>query len=106
MLKEKCKYLIYFTLDIKQAHRANIEPLEYIEIMGEDLINFHINDRNLQCDCLLPGKGEVKYNSILEKLRKINYKGNLIIEVYRKNYLDYNEIEKSKKFLDKIISRK
>lgn len=96
MLKEKCKYPVYFTIDIKQAYKSGIEPNRYIDIMGRDIINFHINDRDDKNVCLLPGRGTVDYESIINKLREVEYKGPAILEVYRSNYRDYAELLESK----------
>lgn len=103
-LKEKCKYPLYFTLDIKQAYRALIDPVDYIKVMKDKIVNFHINDRDEKNDCLLPGRGNVNYERISKELAKVGYSGNGIIEVYRDNYSSYNEIVESGKFLKKYFS--
>lgn len=103
MLKTNCKYPIYFTFDVKQAYKAGRRPEDYINIMGDKLINFHINDRDEQHVCLLPGDGNVDYLRIKEQLQNINYKGNLIIEIYGENYKEYKQIEKSRDMLSDIL---
>lgn len=102
-LKENCKYPLYFTLDIKQAYKAGIEPEKYIDVMGERIINFHINDRNSEKLCLLPGKGDVDIKAIGEKLKSTGYKGCGIIEVYSENYTNYSQILDSKEYLGKFL---
>ncbi|MFL0251110.1 sugar phosphate isomerase/epimerase family protein [Clostridium neuense] len=102
-LKETCKYDLFFTLDIKQAYRAGIEPYEYINVMGEKLVNFHINDRDRENTCLLPGRGNVDYSKIVNALKKNNYCGNGIVEVYRENYESYGELKECKKKLEKFL---
>ncbi|GLC31456.1 sugar phosphate isomerase/epimerase family protein [Clostridium omnivorum] len=103
MLKEKCKYPVYFTIDIKQAYKSGIEPNSYIDIMGKDIINFHINDRDDKNVCLLPGRGTVDYESIINKLKEVEYKGPAILEVYRSNYRDYAELLESKLWTQKHL---
>ena len=103
MIKENCKYPINFTFDIKQAYKANIEPEKYIYTMGKELINFHVNDRDENHLCLLPGNGTVDYSSISEALKKVGYDGNAIIEVYRENYDTAEEIIESKIFLKSVL---
>jgi len=102
-LKENCKYDLFFTFDIKQAYRANVDPDDYINVMGEKLINFHINDRNKEHTCLLPGKGDVNYLHIISSLKKNNYSGNGIIEVYRENYTTYEELKECKKNIERFL---
>jgi sugar phosphate isomerase/epimerase len=99
MLKEECRYPIYFTFDIKQSYKAVIEPEKYIDIMDQNIVNFHINDRDEHNLCLLPGKGTVNYKQLFHNLEKRGYEGIGIIEVYSNNYCDYNELINSKKFL-------
>ncbi|AYF54272.1 sugar phosphate isomerase/epimerase [Clostridium botulinum C] len=101
-LKEKCKYPIHFTLDLKQAYRTKKEPDEYINIMKENIVNLHINDKNKESSCLLPGNGEINYSKLFSRLRELNYKGMGIIEVYKDNYSTYEELQESRQFLKKI----
>lgn len=103
LLNEECKYPVYYTLDIKQAYKAFIEPEKYIEAMGKNIINFHVNDRDKEHICLLPGKGDVDYGKIISLLHSMEYDGMAIIEVYRENYTYYNEIFESKEFLLKLL---
>lgn len=103
LLKNNIKYDIKFTCDIKQAYKSNKSPLDYLDIMGNDLVNFHINDRNEKSICLLPGKGIVDYKPIFEKLSNIGYRGPLIIEVYRENFKRYEELKDVKYFIEKNL---
>lgn len=102
-LKESCKYDLRFTFDIKQAYRANIEPYKYINVMGEKITNFHINDKSEKNTCLLPGKGNVNYSDIFKLLEKNNYSGSGIIEVYSENYTLYEELKEAKKKIEKFL---
>lgn len=103
MIKEKCKYPLFFTLDLKQAYKANKFPIDYINIMGKELVNLHINDRDKENVCLLPGHGDIDYNILGKELSGIGYKGNAIIEVYNENFKNYDEIKKSKKLLMSVL---
>lgn len=103
MLKEKCGGKLFFTLDIKQAYKAKVEPEKYIRVMGNSIVNLHINDKNAKNVCLLPGKGNVDYKKLFSRLKDVRYSGDAIIEVYKENYSDYSEITKSKKILETIL---
>lgn len=103
MLNERCEGKLFFTLDIKQAYKAQIPPEDYIKAMGSSIVNLHINDKDSKNVCLLPGKGDVDYKKLFAKLKKAGYKGDAIIEVYRENYNDYSEIIKSKKILETLL---
>ncbi|MCB2353458.1 sugar phosphate isomerase/epimerase family protein [Clostridium estertheticum] len=99
LLSQKCKYPIYFTLDLKQACKANIPIEKYIEVMGSNIVNLHINDRDDNSPCLLPGKGNLDYDDIARNLKNVNYSGKGIIEVYSNNFSSYEELTKVKEFV-------
>jgi len=99
LLREKCRYPVKYTLDIKQSFRAGVDVQSYLDVMGMDLVNLHINDRNEEQNCLLPGQGNVNYEELFSKLTDIGYKGDMIIEVYRDNFKKYDELAASKDFL-------
>jgi len=100
LLVEKCKYPIYFTLDLKQAYRANVPLEKYINIMGNNIVNLHINDRDENSSCLLPGRGNLDYKNIANMLKSVGYNGKGIIEVYSNNYSNYDELTKVKDFVN------
>lgn len=103
MIKTHTKYPLYFTFDIKQAYKTKIHPFKYLDIMDENLINFHVNDRDKDHICLLPGKGTVDFISIFDKIKAHKYSGNVIIEVYGNNYNSYSQLTEAKDFLVKYI---
>lgn len=102
-LNEKCRLTMNYTLDIKQAFKIGIDPIEYINIMGSKVVNVHINDRDENNICLLPGKGDINFKKICCKLKEIGYNNVYTIEVYNHNYSSYSEIIESKDFLKKVL---
>jgi len=90
---------INFTLDLKQANRSGVDIERYLEVMGNRLVNVHINDYSLGNMCLLPGKGGVDYRALFDILEKTGYKGPYIIEVYRNNFFEYDEVSEARDFL-------
>ncbi|MBU3161286.1 sugar phosphate isomerase/epimerase [Clostridium frigoris] len=101
LLSQECKYPIYFTLDLKQACKANIPIEKYIKVMGSNIVNLHINDRDDNSPCLLPGKGNLDYGDIARNLKNVNYSGKGIIEVYSDNFSSYAELTKAKDLVSK-----
>lgn len=87
-LAEECA----FVFDIKQAVRAGKDPFAMCRAMGDRLIHLHINDNAPGADCLLPGSGTMQYEEILRILREFSYQGDLIIEVYRTNFGEPQEL--------------
>ncbi|MFA6941733.1 MAG: sugar phosphate isomerase/epimerase [Clostridiaceae bacterium] len=104
LLKDKMKYPVKFTFDIKQAYKAGVSPMSYLDIMGKDLVNFHINDRDENNLCLMPGRGSVDFRAIKNKLKQIGYDNVGIIEIYRDNYKNEDEFITAKKFLEGIFT--
>ena len=94
---------ISFTLDIKQANRAGQDPFEMAKVMGKNIKLVHINDYNEENDCLLPCRGDFNLKELKNTLDAIGYEGNYIIEVYRKNYTEYSDIEDSYTKLNKLF---
>ncbi len=89
-----------FTLDLKQAIRANFNYLEYMHIFSKKLLNVHISDASKESDCLLPGRGEVDFLAVFQALRGIGYMGDCIIEVYQNAVDKLEDIREAKKFLE------
>ncbi|EJO5348423.1 sugar phosphate isomerase/epimerase [Clostridium botulinum] len=103
ILNEKCRTNMYYTLDIKQAFKIGKNPIEYINVMGNKIVNVHINDRDDTNICLLPGRGNKNLKKICCKLKEIGYNNVYTIEVYNDNYSSYSEITHSKDFLKKVL---
>ena len=96
---------IKFTFDIKQAHKGGTDPYELCNAMGENIVNFHINDYDTDHVCMLPGKGQVNYEKIFSILSANRYDGPALIEVYSTNYTSYKEIVESADYLRRMISK-
>ncbi len=91
---------VRFTLDIKQACKGGQDPYALAEAMGEAIVNFHVNDRDDDHLCLLPGRGTVDFIRIGRILAQAGYRGPGLIEVYRKNFEGIEEVAQAKSFLE------
>ena len=94
---------VRFTFDIKQAFKGSQDAYELADAMGEAIVNFHINDRDEDHICALPGRGNVDYMRIFSVLHKNGYAGPALIEVYRKNFGTAAELKESKRWLEEKI---
>lgn len=106
-IREMKKYFgneIGFTLDIKQALRSGLLWEEVLEEMGENLRHIHLSDHDLSHDCLLPGEGNMNLSFLGSKLKEKNFTGSLIIELYRQNYKDKEDLIRSCRFLEQKFS--
>ena len=94
-----------FVLDLKQAVRAGFEPFEMCTAMGQSLVHIHLNDHDAQHDCILPGRGETDYGRFRKLLESLNYQGNAVIEVYRRDFQEEKELGESYTYLQKFLGK-
>ena len=94
-----------YTLDLKQAHRAGHLWTEYYDIIFDRLKNIHINDFDENHSCLLPSEGSFDYTEFFKRLKKDNYLGDVLIEVYRDNYKTKQQLVDSADFLRNNINK-
>ena len=92
-----------FTLDLKQALRADFKYLEFLEIFKEKLLNVHLSDCDEFLDCKLPGTGNRDFAEIVRNLKSTGYDGDLIIEVYNNAFGEPFEVKQSAEFLRNIF---
>ncbi len=103
-IEKMIKYLgndVDFVFDIKQAVRSKNNPFDVCRAMGNRIAHMHINDNDGYNDCLLPGKGTMDYEKILGMMRSQGYGGNAVIEVYRRNFSDMEDIVQSYRMLNR-----
>lgn len=89
-----------FVLDTKQALRGGYSPSEFALMMGDKLRHVHISDCTKDGRCILPGEGIFDFEEFFSVLKKINYDGDLIIEVYRTSFDGISELKKSMEYLE------
>lgn len=88
--------------DVKQANRAGYDPIEFAKEFAEDIIHVHISDHDNENDCLPPSEGHFDFRELFSILRSVGYDGSCIIELYRQNYGDYEELLKSLEFVQNL----
>ncbi len=95
------------TLDIKQARQSGISCNEYIKEMGEDIVTVHLSDVDGEGKMCLPGRGETDFKDLFKKLRDVGFDGALILEVYKNDFENTNELIDSLNYIkntaDKIF---
>ncbi len=88
---------VKFTLDLKQGRRAGINAIELVEALGTDICHVHISDGNEHNECLSIGRGSEDFAEFFKALSAIGYQNGVILELYRKNFADKNELFESYK---------
>ncbi len=91
-----------FVCDFKQAGRCGLDPAEVIDVMGDAIVHVHISDRTDAADCLPPGTGTRDFKSLLQKLKTVGYDGVLMLELYRGNFADADDLCRAKEYLEEI----
>lgn len=91
-----------FTLDTKQALRAGRHWQDYVEAIGDRIVNLHISDYNNQTDCLLPGAGDCNFPELFLALEQKGYHGSAMIEVYTTDYQTTEELRQSRLYLETL----
>ena len=82
-MREYLHQEVGFVLDTKQCLRSGTTAFEVLETMGACVQQF---------DCLPPGKGNFAFDRLVQKLEEIGYEGAVLIELYRQNYSDEQEL--------------
>ncbi|MDR0984308.1 MAG: sugar phosphate isomerase/epimerase [Ruminococcus sp.] len=95
-----------FVLDIKQCIRAGENPIENIIKLADSVKHIHFSDHDSVSDCKLIGEGEFDVTSFLQILKEQKYQGALILELYRHNFGDANELIENYTYLNNLISEK
>lgn len=88
--------------DVKQAVRAGYNPLDFAEKFKKDIVHIHISDHTENADCLPPGKGNFDFSKLIGIMNSVSYEGDYIIELYRENFVDENDLKKSLQYMESL----
>lgn len=81
-----------FVLDLKQARRAGENPNDFIKALKNNVIHIHYSDGGVNGECLKYGEGEFDNITFIDSLRQNNYKNSIILELYRENFIDVDDL--------------
>ena len=90
-------------LDIKQARISEYPYEEYLTEMGERLAYVHVSDVNEQGKICLPGRGVFDFDTLVKRLKDVGFQGALLIEVYKNDYENVQELKISCDRLQEIL---
>ena len=93
------------TLDIKQARQSKISHNEFLKEMGEDIVTVHLSGIDEQGKMCLPGRGVTDFDDLFRRLRDVGFDGALILEVYKDDYKDYQELFGALDFVNNLAEK-
>lgn len=99
------KYLgddVRFVLDLKQALRSNESIFDMLDAMGDKVCHLHLSDSMGTESCLPPGQGMFDFAALKKRLKALNYAGCGVVELYRENYRNPEELYESYCYLQAI----
>ena len=105
-IKRMSEYLgdeFSMTLDLKQCRRAGENPLSFINAVGKKIDHVHLSDYTDESDCAPPFEGKENLSAIVSALKEKSYTGNYVIELYRNNFINEQQIIDAARKFDKIL---
>ena len=90
-------------LDVKQARISGFSYEKYLQEMGEDIVTVHLSDVSENGKMCLAGKGTFDFETLLKRLLDVGFDGPLLIEAYKDDYKNVEELKESCNFLQEIL---
>lgn len=103
-LKDYCPQL-KGTLDIKQAMQSGFNYRDYLDDMAGEIVTVHLSDYDNSGKTMLPGRGSFDFLDLFRQLKDVGFDGAAIIEVYKNDYGNYDEIKNSLDYINEIKYR-
>lgn len=105
MMKRELSQYAKFVLDLKQARRSGEDIFDHVDALGESLIHCHVSDGNADSDCLPVGKGCFDFAELNNRMSANGFDGSYIVELYRHNYGDFDELKQSADVLAELFGK-
>ena len=94
---------VCFTLDIKQAMRAGVQPADFLPAMGDALCNVHLCDWEADHKLCMPGEGVFDFKAFGSALTKMGYGGPVILEPYSGLISGGDSLRRAAEFLRSVL---
>ena len=101
-LVKECPSLLG-VLDTKQARIYGVDYGEYIKAMGDRIAHVHVSDIDGNGKMCLPGKGTFDFSELLNRLNGVGFDGPLLIEAYKEDYKEPQELKEACDYLDELL---
>lgn len=77
-LKDDCGFVV----DVKQARRGGLNPLEVISALGDKTLHIHYSETSSTSDCVTFGAGDMDREGLKRTLESAGFKGSIVLELY------------------------
>lgn len=91
-MQKALKNDVKFVLDLKQARRSETDFFEMFKTLSDNICHIHISDGTALEECLPIGEGDTDFSRFFSLLHEHNFNGGVILELYRRNYKEYEEL--------------
>ena len=98
-MKEQLGCECAFVLDVKQALRSGLGVFDVMDIMGDRLVHCHLSDNTPHHDCVPVGKGQLDFGRFADELKKLDYSGGIILELYSNGFTDLSQLTESVEYM-------
>ena len=90
-------------LDNKQCRRSGTSEFEFIDLLGDKILQVHLSDFDDTRDCIAPGKGKYDFKKLFEALKNTGYDKSALVELYRHGFGESNELGDAVKYLNSLV---
>ena len=88
-----------FVLDVKQALRSGLDVFEVMDVMDGNLAHCHLSDNTPDRDCVPVGKGRLDFGRFANELKKLDYSGGIILELYSSGFTNLSQLTESVEYM-------
>ncbi|MEG0911630.1 MAG: sugar phosphate isomerase/epimerase [Ruthenibacterium sp.] len=103
-MRELTRDDVSFVLDVKQMRRAGVSTEEMLDAMAGKISHVHLSDETELCDCAVPGTGYFDFKYLFEQLHKMNFAGDMVVELYRGDFKNSTQLLEAVQYLDQIYA--
>lgn len=96
---------LYGVFDLKQARRSGYPYQAYIEDMSGAIAYAHLSDIDKNGKMCLPGKGVYDFAEIFKRLKGAGFDGVAVVENYRPDYGNADELKESVLYLQELADK-
>ena len=93
------------TFDIKQARQSGVDFRKFIDEMGKDIVTAHLSDIDENGKMCLPSRGVTDFKEVFSRLRDKGFDGALLLEVYKNDFKEFNELFDSLAYVTDLAKR-